>query len=150
MSRPILVRVARRPDGDAGPQQTVGPACERIGHYGEMSDTRLPRPDIRESNKGVIARYRETAGTAEGQEVLVVLTTTGEKTGRRTRPRSVFNKTAVALSWPAPWVGCRSTRSGIATWSPIPSLTVEFRGETFRARAATVSMVRSVMRSSRE
>ena len=52
------------------------------GHHDQMSDPRPPRPDIRETNKTVIAHYRETAGHDEDQKAIVLVTTTGAKTGQ--------------------------------------------------------------------
>jgi deazaflavin-dependent oxidoreductase (nitroreductase family) len=103
-----------------------------------MSTTPSPRPDIRETNKGVIASYREKKGAGEGQDNLVLLTTTGARSGRP-------HTTPVCVQVEGDrWVVAGS-KGGMPThpqWylnlRANPELTVEFRGEEFRARASTV------------
>jgi deazaflavin-dependent oxidoreductase (nitroreductase family) len=103
-----------------------------------MTDT-APRPtDIRETNKGVIARYRESGGTGEGMTSLVLLTTTGARSGRP-------HTTPVCVQEDGDRLVVAGSKGGMPThpqWYTnlvaTPELTVEYRGRTFRARATTV------------
>lgn len=112
-------------------------------------ETRPPRVDMRETNKGVIANYRATGGKpAEGQFPLVLLTTKGAKTGKEhTTPvcvREYEGKLVVAGS-----MGGRPTHP---QWyknivAADGELTVEYLGDTYRAKATVVpnSLERNVL-----
>jgi deazaflavin-dependent oxidoreductase (nitroreductase family) len=103
-----------------------------------MTDT-SPRTDIRQRNTEVIARYRETGGTGEGLASLVLLTTTGARSGQpHTTPVCVQedgDRLVVAGSMGGMRVHPQWYRNLVAN----PELTVEYRGKTFRARATTVA-----------
>jgi deazaflavin-dependent oxidoreductase (nitroreductase family) len=103
-----------------------------------MTDTPTGRTDIRETNKDVIARYRTTGGTGEGLQSLVLLTTTGALSGKpHTTPVCVQedgDRLVVAGSMGGMRVNPQWYRNLLAN----AELTVEYRGRTFRARAATV------------
>jgi hypothetical protein len=47
-----------------------------------MTNARPPRTDTRETNKQVISRYRESGGTSADDAALVLLTTTGVRSGK--------------------------------------------------------------------
>ena len=103
-----------------------------------MTDARPPRIDIRETNKGVISRYRESGGTGEGDAALVPLTTTGARSGKpHTTPvcvqadgnRLIVAGTKGGLPKPPQWY-----QNLLAN----PELTVEYRGDTYQAKATTL------------
>jgi deazaflavin-dependent oxidoreductase (nitroreductase family) len=94
--------------------------------------------DIRETNKDVIARYRASGGTGEGQAALVLLTTSGARTGQpHTTPVCVqedHDRLVVAGSKG----GMRTHPQWYRNLVANPELTVEFRGDRYQARAVVV------------
>ena len=101
--------------------------------------TPAPRVDIRERNQGVIAQMRANQGRMEGGAMpLVILTTKGAKSGKE-------HTTPVCVREDGPDLIVAGSMGGMARhpqWYrnlvANPELTVEYLGETFRARAATV------------
>ena len=103
-----------------------------------MSGAPPPRVDIRETNKGVIARYRAENGVGEGQENLVLLNTRGAKSGRT-------HTTPVCVQVEGDHLVVAGSKGGMPThpqWYrnllANGDLTVEFRGEEFGATARTL------------
>ena len=99
-----------------------------------------PSPiDMRERNKQIVPRYRESGGVGEGMSNLVLLTTIGAKTGKRhTTPVCVQrdgDDLVVAGSMGGEPVHPQWYRNLLAD----PELTVEYRGKTYRANAITVA-----------
>ena len=103
-----------------------------------MTDASPPRIDIRETNKQVISRYRDSGGTGEGEAALVLLTTVGARSGNsHTTPVCVQEDGQRLIV--AGTMGGRPThpqwyRNLLAN----PELTVEYRGAKYRARATTL------------
>jgi deazaflavin-dependent oxidoreductase (nitroreductase family) len=104
-----------------------------------MTDARPSRTDIRETNKQVISRYRESGGTNSEDVALVLLTTTGASSGKpHTTPvcvqedgnRLIVAGTMGGLPRHPQWY-----RNLLAN----PELTVEYRGDTYRAKATTLA-----------
>ena len=104
-----------------------------------MSDARPPRPDIRESNKTVIARYRETRGRDDEQRALVLLTTTGAKTGQMHTTPVCVQQDGDRLIVAGTMGGASRHPQWYRNLIAHPELTVEFRGEQYRAKAITVA-----------
>ncbi|MET0627020.1 MAG: nitroreductase/quinone reductase family protein [Acidimicrobiia bacterium] len=107
-----------------------------------MTDTtpsRPPRIDIREQNKGVIEQYRASAGKpADGAMPLVLLTTTGTRSGKE-------HTTPVCVREDGDTLVVAGTKGGMPRhpqWYvnlvANPALTVEYLGDTYRAHATTV------------
>jgi deazaflavin-dependent oxidoreductase (nitroreductase family) len=103
-----------------------------------MTDARPPRIDIRETNKQVISRYRDSGGANPDDAALVLLTTTGAHSGKtHTTPvcvqedgnRLIVAGTMGGLPKHPQWY-----RNLLAN----PELTVEYRGDTYRAKATTL------------
>jgi deazaflavin-dependent oxidoreductase (nitroreductase family) len=100
---------------------------------------RVPRPDIRDTNRQVIDEYRQHRRyTGAGGMPLVLLTTTGRSSGRP-------HTTPVAVQVDADRLVVAASMGGLPRhpqWYENalvdPGITVEHRGETFRARAQTV------------
>jgi deazaflavin-dependent oxidoreductase (nitroreductase family) len=109
-----------------------------VRHHDQMSDARPPRPDIRESNKTVIARYRETGGRDEEQKALVLLTTTGAKTGQRHTTPVCVQQDGDRLIVAGTMGGTPRHPQWYRNLTANPELTVEFRGEQYQAKATTV------------
>jgi deazaflavin-dependent oxidoreductase (nitroreductase family) len=103
-----------------------------------MTDAPPPRVDIRETNKEVISRYRESGGTNEAEVALVLLTTTGERSGNaHTTPVCVQddgNRLIVAGTMGGRPMHPQWYRNLLAN----PELTVEYRGKVYRAKATTL------------
>jgi deazaflavin-dependent oxidoreductase (nitroreductase family) len=103
-----------------------------------MTDAPPPRVDIRETNKEVISRYRESGGTNEAEAALVLLTTTGARTGKaHTTPVCVQddgNRLIVAGTMGGRPMHPQWYRNLLAN----PELTVEYRGNVYRAKATTL------------
>jgi len=103
-----------------------------------MTDAQPPRTDIRETNKQVINRYRESGGTSEGEAALVLLTTTGARTGQaHTTPVCVQEdgkRLIVAGTMGGRPMHPQWYRNLLAN----PELTVEYRGAKYAARATTL------------
>jgi deazaflavin-dependent oxidoreductase (nitroreductase family) len=104
-----------------------------------MTDARPAPTDIREANKGVIARYRAHNGIGDGLDSLVLLTTTGARSGRP-------HTTPVCVQAEADRLIVAGSKGGMSThpqWYrnlvANPELTVEYRGDRYQARAATVA-----------
>src|ERR1700728_2539019 len=103
-----------------------------------MTDASPPRIDIRETNKQVISRYRDSGGTGEGEAALVLLTTVGARSGNsHTTPVCVQEDGQRLIV--AGTMGGRPThpqwyRNLLAN----PELTVEYRGAKYQARATTL------------
>jgi deazaflavin-dependent oxidoreductase (nitroreductase family) len=105
-----------------------------------MSDAHPPRIDIREQNKQVIERFRQTGGkpAQEGGMPLVLLTTTGAKSGNpHTTPVCVREDGGALIV-----AGTKGGRPTPPQWyrnlQANPELTVEYLGDTYRATATTV------------
>jgi deazaflavin-dependent oxidoreductase (nitroreductase family) len=103
-----------------------------------MTDAATPRIDIRERNREIVARYRETGGAGDDQAAFVVLTTTGAKSGNE-------HVTPVCVQQDGDRLIVAGTMGGMPRhpqWYrnlvANPELTVEFRGATYRARAETL------------
>jgi deazaflavin-dependent oxidoreductase (nitroreductase family) len=107
-----------------------------------MTDTGSPRPpriDIREQNKGVIAQHRATGGKpADGAMPLVLLTTTGARSGKE-------HTTPVCVREDGDDLVVAGTKGGMprhpqwyANLVANPELTVEYLGDTYRATSSTV------------
>ena len=94
--------------------------------------------DMREHNKGVIAEFRTMAGKNSNHETLVLLTTVGAKSGRpHTAPLGVCedrDRLIVAGSIAGKPDHPQWYRNLVAQ----PEVTVEYRGDVYRARASTV------------
>src|ERR1700728_2067278 len=103
-----------------------------------MADARPPRIDIRETNKQIISRYRENGGRGDEDAVLVLLTTTGERSGKpHTTPVCVQedgDRLIVAGTMGGRPIHPQWYRNLLAN----PELTVEYRGDTYQAKATTV------------
>lgn len=102
-----------------------------------MADDAPPRPDIREQNKVVIAEYRATGGkTADGGMPLVLLTTTGNKSGNEhTTPVCVREDTDGVLVVAGSKGGMKDHPQWYKNLQAKPELTVEYLGETYQATA---------------
>ena len=105
-----------------------------------MTDAQPRRPDLREFNKGVIANYRANGGKdADGAlQPMVLLTTIGMKSGRE-------HTTPVNVREDGDDLIVAGTKGGYPThpqWyrnlQSNPDLTVEYHGDSWRARAITV------------
>src|SRR5215510_4466306 len=103
-----------------------------------MTDTSGARPDIRETNTGVIASYRASGGTGEGQDRLVVVTTTGAKSGVQHTTPVCVREDGDALVIAGTMGGNRRHPQWYRNLVANPEVTVEYRGDTFQARASTV------------
>ncbi|MEO8695479.1 MAG: nitroreductase/quinone reductase family protein [Acidimicrobiales bacterium] len=105
-----------------------------------MTDAKPPRTDLREFNKGLIADYRANGGTdGDGAlQPIVLLSTIGRKSGREyTTPVNVREDGDDLI--------VAGTKGGYPThpqWysnlQSNPELTVEYHGDSWRARAITV------------
>jgi deazaflavin-dependent oxidoreductase (nitroreductase family) len=104
-----------------------------------MTDARPPRIDIREQNKLVIERFRQTGGeAAEGQMPLVLLTTTGAKSGNQHTTPVCVREDGDALVVAGTKGGTRTPPQWYRNLQANPELTVEYLGDTYRATATTV------------
>jgi deazaflavin-dependent oxidoreductase (nitroreductase family) len=103
-----------------------------------MTDASPPPVDIRERNKDVIIRYRAADGAGEGLDALVLLTTTGARSGKpHTTPVCVQpdeGRLIVAGSKGGMPTHPQWYRNLLAN----PELTVEYRGDRYQARAVTL------------
>ncbi len=115
-----------------------GMRMTHFGHHDHMSDPRPPRLDIRETNKTVIARYRETGGRGGEQKALVLLTTTGAKTGQMHTTPVCVQRDGDRLIVAGTMGGYPRHPQWYRNLVANPELTVEYRGEQYRARATTV------------
>ncbi len=97
-----------------------------------------PRPDIRESNKAVISGYRASGGRGEGQEALVLLTTTGAKSGQAHTTPVCVQEDGDRLIVAGSMGGMSRHPQWYRNLLAHPELVVEYRGESYRARAETV------------
>ncbi|HEY3943100.1 MAG TPA: nitroreductase/quinone reductase family protein [Acidimicrobiales bacterium] len=102
-----------------------------------MTDAASP-PDIRQTNQDVIARYRASGGTGEGMESLVLITTTGAKTGRSHTTPVCVQEDGDRLVVAGSMGGMRKHPQWFRNLVANPELTVEYRGSTYRARATIV------------
>ncbi|MGE0795304.1 MAG: nitroreductase/quinone reductase family protein [Acidimicrobiia bacterium] len=106
-----------------------------------MADTsRPPRVDIRAQNEQVIANYRATGGkpAEEGGFPLVLLTTTGAKTGKQHVTPVCVREDGDDLIVAGSMGGMRKHPQWYRNLQADPELTVEYLGETYRARAELV------------
>jgi deazaflavin-dependent oxidoreductase (nitroreductase family) len=105
-----------------------------------MAETeRPPRVDIREQNKAVIANFRETGGApAEGSMPLVLLTTTGAKSGKQHTTPVCVREDGDDLIVAGSKGGTRTHPQWYRNLEADPELTVEYLGDTYRARATVV------------
>jgi deazaflavin-dependent oxidoreductase (nitroreductase family) len=98
-----------------------------------------PRVDIREQNQKVIADYRATGGkTADGGFPLVLLTTTGAKTGNKHVTPVCVREDGADLVVAGSMGGMRKHPQWYRNLQHDPELTVEYLGDTYRARAELV------------
>jgi deazaflavin-dependent oxidoreductase (nitroreductase family) len=104
-----------------------------------MTEARPAPTDIRETNKDVIVRYRASDGTGEGMQALVLLTTVGSVSGKP-------HTTPVCVQEDGDLLIVAGSRGGLPRhpqWYrnllAQPELTVEYRGDTYQARATTVA-----------
>jgi deazaflavin-dependent oxidoreductase (nitroreductase family) len=104
-----------------------------------MTEPSQARIDIRETNKQVITRYREGGGSGAEDAGLVLLTTTGVRSGKpHTTPVCVHddgNRLIVAGTMGGLPTHPQWYRNLLAN----PELTVEYRGNRYRATATTLS-----------
>jgi deazaflavin-dependent oxidoreductase (nitroreductase family) len=104
-----------------------------------MTDARPPRIDMREQNKTVIANYRATGGkTEEGRMPLVLLTTTGAKSGQEHTTPVCVREDGGDLVVAGSMGGLPKHPQWYRNLVANPELTVEYLGDTYRARAVTV------------
>lgn len=96
------------------------------------------RPDIRDVNAGVIKAYRDEQTYERDGMPLVLLTTTGRRSGKQ-------HTTPVAVQTDGDRLIVAGTMGGLPRhpqWylnlQATPDLTVEFRGDRYPARASTV------------
>ena len=111
-----------------------------VGYIAAMADSPLPsRVDMRERNEQIIADYRANGGRpSDGGMPLVVITTTGAKTGNlHTTPVCVRDDDGV-LVVAGSMGGMRKHPQWYRNLQADPELTVEYLGETYRARAELV------------
>jgi deazaflavin-dependent oxidoreductase (nitroreductase family) len=95
--------------------------------------------DFRERNKQVIADYRATGGKpAGGGMPLVLLTTTGEKSGQEHVTPVCVREDAGDLIVAGSKGGMRTHPQWYRNLTANPELTVEFLGDTYRAKATTL------------
>jgi deazaflavin-dependent oxidoreductase (nitroreductase family) len=105
-----------------------------------MTESSGQRVDIRETNKGVIAAYRASGGKDDNGELLpiVLLTTTGEKSGKEhTTPVNVREdgNDLIVAGTKGGWVTHPQWYRNLLANT---ELVVEYHGDTHRARATTV------------
>ena len=104
-----------------------------------MTDARPPRIDMREQNKTVIANFRETKGeAAAGRMPLVLLTTTGTKSGREHTTPVCVREDGGDLIVAGSMGGMSRHPQWYRNLVAHPELTVEYGSETYRAEASTV------------
>jgi deazaflavin-dependent oxidoreductase (nitroreductase family) len=105
-----------------------------------MSETeRPPRVDIREQNERVIAEYRATGGKpAAGGMPLVLLTTTGAKSGNQHTTPVCVREDGDDLVVVGSMGGMRKHPQWYRNLQANPELTVEYLGDSYRARAELV------------
>jgi deazaflavin-dependent oxidoreductase (nitroreductase family) len=102
-------------------------------------ETRPPRIDMRERNKEVIANHRANGGkAAEGQMPLVLLTTTGAKSGKEHITPVCVREDGADLVVAGSKGGMPDHPQWYRNLVANPELTVEYLGDTYRARATTV------------
>jgi deazaflavin-dependent oxidoreductase (nitroreductase family) len=104
-----------------------------------MADATPPPPiDFRERNKTVIADYRATGGkSADGGFPLVLLTTTGAKSGQEHTTPVCVREDGGDLIVAGSMGGRRPHPQWYKNLVAHPELTVEYLGDTYRARATT-------------
>src|SRR5262245_27558685 len=104
-----------------------------------MTEESPVRIDFRERNKGVIADFRANAGRNEGRAwPLVLLTTKGAKTGKPHVAPVCVREYRGNLVVAASTGGMRKHPQWYENLRAEPELTVEYLGDTYRARASTV------------
>ena len=103
-----------------------------------MTDTSGSRPDIRETNKGVIASYRASGGTGEGQDRLVLVTTKGTTSGAQHTTPVCVREDGDVLVVAGTMGGNRRHPQWYRNLVAEPEVTVEYRGDTYQARASTM------------
>jgi deazaflavin-dependent oxidoreductase (nitroreductase family) len=105
----------------------------------ETDEARPPRVDIREQNKTVIENFRATKGAAaEGSMPLVLLTTTGAKSGKQHTTPVCVREDGDDLIVAGSMGGMRKHPQWYRNLEANPELTVEYLGDTYRARASVV------------
>jgi deazaflavin-dependent oxidoreductase (nitroreductase family) len=101
------------------------------------NDTEAPRPDMRDMNKQIAARYRAGEYTANGMP-LVLLTTLGRVSGRpHLTPVGVYDD-AGQLVVVGSMGGAPTHPQWYQNLLADPTVTVEYRGGTYQARAVTL------------
>ena len=103
-----------------------------------MTESPPAKTDIRDTNKDVIARYRASDGKGEGLEALVLLTTSGERSGKPHTTPVCVQQDGDRLIVAGSKGGLPSHPQWYRNLLANAELTVEYRGETYRARASTV------------
>ncbi|HEY2330752.1 MAG TPA: nitroreductase/quinone reductase family protein [Acidimicrobiales bacterium] len=104
-----------------------------------MADTPAPRVDIREQNQKIIADYRATGGKpADGGFPLVLLTTIGNKTGNAHTTPVCVREDGDDLIVAGSMGGMKKHPQWYRNLQANPELTVEYLGDTYRARAELV------------
>jgi deazaflavin-dependent oxidoreductase (nitroreductase family) len=104
-----------------------------------MTNTPSTPLDMRERNKKVIPRYRESSGMGEGMEYLVLLGTTGASSGKTHLTPVCVQQEGDDLIVAASMGGVPANPQWYDNLLADPELTIEFRGRTYRARATTVA-----------
>jgi deazaflavin-dependent oxidoreductase (nitroreductase family) len=105
-----------------------------------MADsTRPPRVDIREQNAKIIAEHRANGGKPAGGEMpLVLITTTGAKSGTQYTTPVCVREDGGDLVIAGSMGGMRKHPQWYRNLQADPELTVEYLGDTYRARAELV------------
>jgi deazaflavin-dependent oxidoreductase (nitroreductase family) len=99
---------------------------------------KAPRIDMREHNKQIIANYRAEDGKGEGMAPLVLLTTTGRVSGKAHVTPVCVREDGGDLVVAGSMGGLPKHPQWYRNLVADPSLTVEFRGDTYQATATTV------------
>jgi deazaflavin-dependent oxidoreductase (nitroreductase family) len=105
-----------------------------------MAERALPsRVDIREQNEKIIADYRANDGkSADDGLPFVLLTTTGAKTGQQHTTPVCVREDGGDLVVAGSMGGMRKHPQWYRNLQADPELTVEYLGDTYRARAELV------------
>lgn len=101
------------------------------------NDTDTPRPDMREVNKEIAARYRAGEYSSSGMP-LVLLTTIGRVSGRPHLTPVGVHDDAGQLVVVGSMGGAPTHPQWYQNLLADPTVTVEYRGDTYQARAMTL------------
>ena len=102
-----------------------------------MTD-RPRRPDIRETNKVMIAAYRERGGSSPGEMPLVLLTTRGRVSGTPHVTPVAVRRDGDRLVVAGSMGGLPKHPQWYLNIVADPVITVEYEGDTYRAGATTL------------